>query len=252
MTDPTPRPATSILLLREAGEGAGLEVFMLLRNSHLAFCGGALVFPGGKVESSDGHRRLREHCLAAEHLEDEELRFRVAGLRELFEESGILLARRAGADGLLEETELAGLRERWQGAVQDNAERFLDLLREEGLQLAVDLLEPFAHWVTPSFLERRFDTRFFIAAAPTGQAARHDGGEAVDSLWINPAHALAEGEAGRHSLVFVTAQNLRLFHGIEQVEQALAMARQRPRRSVEPWLEDIGGIRHLRIPDDAG
>ncbi|WP_069862876.1 hypothetical protein [Pseudomonas citronellolis] len=93
-----PRPATSILLLREAEEGTGLEVFMLLRNPQVAFCDGALVFPGGKVEQADGHARLRQHCLGADALDDDELRFRVAGLRELFEESGILLARRAGSE----------------------------------------------------------------------------------------------------------------------------------------------------------
>ncbi|MED5606498.1 hypothetical protein VV867_02185 [Pseudomonas sp. JH-2] len=247
-----PRPATSILLLREAEEGDELEVFMLQRNPQVAFCGGALVFPGGKLEDADGHARFRQHCLGADSLDDDELRFRVAGLRELFEESGILLARRQGCEGLLDGAALAELKARWQRHIQGDARRFLELLEEESLLLAIDQLEPFAHWVTPAFLDKRFDTRFFIAAAPAGQAALHDGGEAVDSLWINPQRALEEGEAGRHSLVFVTAQNLRLLLGIDNLAQALAMARQRPRRSVQPWLEDIGGIRHLCIPEDAG
>lgn len=247
-----PRPATSILLLREAEEGTGLEVFMLLRNPQVAFCGGALVFPGGKVEQADGHARLRQHCLGADALDDDELRFRVAGLRELFEESGILLARRKGNEQLLDGAELVELKSRWQCHLQGDAGRFLDLLQEEALHLAIDLLEPFAHWITPAFLDKRFDTRFFIAPAPAGQAALHDGGEAVDSLWINPRRALEEGEAGRHSLVFVTAQNLRLLLGIDSLAQALVMARQRPRCSVQPWLKEIGGIRHLCIPEDAG
>ncbi|MCP1641181.1 8-oxo-dGTP pyrophosphatase MutT (NUDIX family) [Pseudomonas citronellolis] len=149
-----PRPATSILLLREAEEGTGLEVFMLLRNPQVAFCGGALVFPGGKVEQADGHARLRQHCLGADALDDDELRFRVAGLRELFEESGILLARRKGNEQLLDGAELVELKSRWQGHLQGDAGRFLDLLQEEALHLAIDLLEPFAHWITPAFLDK--------------------------------------------------------------------------------------------------
>lgn len=251
MTDRQPRPATSVLLLREA-RGGGLEVLMLVRNQQVGFCPGALVLPGGKVDGADAHDALRAHCSGAESLGEEELRFRVAGIREVFEESGLLLARRSGEAQLLSEAEVVALRSRWQLRLQLDASGLLELLQAEDLQLAVDLLEPFAHWVTPAFLDKRFDTRFFLAAAPADQSARHDGGEAVDSLWITPQQALTEGEAGQRSLVFVTAQNLRLFHGIDTLEQALAMARLRPRRSVQPWLEEIGGIRHLRIPEDAG
>ena len=252
MTDTSPRPATSVLLLRQADAGGGLEVFMLVRNPQIGFCPGALVFPGGKVEGDDGHALLRARCSGAQSLDDDELRFRIAGLRELFEESGILLARRTGSCQLLPGSELDALRARWQTPLQADASIFIELLETEDLQLAVEQLEPFAHWVTPAFLDKRFDTRFFLAVAPTGQQARHDGSEAVESLWIAPQQALEEGDAGRHSLVFVTAQNLRLFQGIDSLEQALAMARQRPRCSVQPWLEEIDGIRHLCIPEDAG
>lgn len=252
MTSQNPRPATSVLLIREAHNGGGLEVLMLVRNQQVGFCPGALVFPGGKVESTDGHSALRARCSGAESLGDDELRFRVAGIREVFEESGLLLARRAGVTSLLSKADVSGLRARWQLRLQLDATGLFEMLEAENLLLATDLLEPFAHWVTPDFLDKRFDTRFFLAAAPAGQSAQHDGGEAVDSLWITPHQALAEGEAGRRSLVFVTAQNLRLFHGIDTVVQALAMARTRPRCSVQPWLEEIAGIRHLRIPEDAG
>lgn len=252
MTSQNPRPATSILLLREVLDRGGLEVLMLVRNQQVGFCPGALVFPGGKVESADGQAAVRARCSGAESLSDDELRFRVAGIREVFEESGLLLARRAGDASLLSEADVNGLRARWQLRLQVDAAGLLELLEAEDLRLATDLLEPFAHWVTPDFLDKRFDTRFFLAAAPVGQSAQHDGGEAVESLWITPQQALAEGEAGQRSLVFVTAQNLRLFHGIDTVAQALAMARRRPRRRVQPWLEEIAGIRHLCIPEDAG
>lgn len=252
MTSPQPRPATSVLLLRESKDGGELEVLMLVRNQQVGFCPGALVFPGGKVEHADGHAALRARCSGAESLSEDELRFRVAGIREVFEESGLLLARRVGESCLLSEAEVSDLRSRWQLRLQLDAAGLLELLEAEDLLLAVGLLEPFAHWVTPAFLDKRFDTRFFLAAAPAGQCARHDGGEAVDSLWITPQQALADGEADRRSLVFVTAQNLRLFQGIDTLAQALAMARLRPRCSVQPWLEEIGGVRHLRIPEEAG
>ncbi|MCY1307488.1 hypothetical protein D9M69_619690 [compost metagenome] len=88
--------------------------------------------------------------------------------------------------------------------------------------------------------------------APADQLALHDGGEAIDSLWITPADALAEAESGRYTLVPATAQNLRMLGESATVEQALLVARQRRIVSVEPWLEDIDGIRHLCIPPDAG
>ncbi|MCY1400312.1 hypothetical protein D9M71_153900 [compost metagenome] len=245
-----PRPATTVLLLRPAP--GGVEVFMVVRNHAIDFCSGALVFPGGKQEQADSNPALRARCSGAEQCSDEELGFRIAGIREAFEECGVLLARRRGESELLSAAQLAPIVARWRQRLDSDVADIAELVEAEDLELAVDLMVPFAHWITPEFMAKRFDTWFFAAMAPADQLALHDGSEAVDSLWISPAAALAEADAGRRTLVFATSQNLHLLCSAESVEQALDDARMRQIVSVQPWLEDIGGVRHLRIPADAG
>ncbi|MCY1178385.1 hypothetical protein D9M73_187320 [compost metagenome] len=164
----------------------------------------------------------------------------------------MLLARRRGESELLSAAQLAPIVARWRQRLDSDVADIAELVEAEDLELAVDLMVPFAHWITPEFMSKRFDTWFFAAMAPADQLALHDGSEAVDSLWISPAAALAEAEAGRRTLVFATSQNLHLLCSAESVEQALDDARMRQIVSVQPWLEDIGGVRHLRIPADAG
>ncbi|MCY1409711.1 hypothetical protein D9M71_250670 [compost metagenome] len=255
MTDApiAPRPATTVLLLRPAPTAeSGMEVFMVVRNHQIDFCSGALVFPGGKLERADADPALRARCSGAERCSDEELAFRIAGIREAFEECGVLLARRRGETELLSAAQLAPIVERWRQRLDRDAADIAELVEAEDLELAVDLMVPFAHWITPAFMPKRFDTWFFAAVAPADQLALHDGSEAVDSLWTTPADALAEADAGRYTLVPATSQNLRMLGESANLEQALQAARQRRIVSVEPWLQDIDGVRHLCIPPDAG
>ena len=112
-----------------------------------------------------------------------------------------------------------------------------ELLAGAGLELALDALIPFAHWVTPPIMPKRFDTRFYIVAAPNDQIAIHDGAESVDSVWINPARALAEAKAGKYTLVFATALNVQMLGQSADVASALAAARARRIVTVEPVAE---------------
>src|SRR5215813_462633 len=252
---PVPRPATTVLLLRPSKPGdadSGLEVFMVVRHQKIDAFSGALVFPGGKLEDADGDPRLRTRCGNAEKCSDEELKFRVAGVREAFEECGILLARKRGERAVIAAADLKGIEDRWRTKLAKDEASIVDLVEAEDLELATDLMVPYAHWITPTFAPKRFDTWFFLAEAPEDQIALHDGSESVDSLWIFPQQAIDEAEAGRRTLVHATLKNLELLGETPSVTEAISAACARKVVTVQPWLENRDGKRYLHIPADAG
>ncbi len=253
MTEKTPavaRPAATVLLLRDAP--AGLEVFMVVRHHAIDFASGALVFPGGAVDAADRHPRLRTACTGAEGLGEAELAFRIAAVREAFEECGVLLARRRGDAGLVPADRLAELARRYREPLARNAIGIGDMLDAEGLELAIDALVPFAHWITPEMMPKRFDTWFFLAAAPADQIAAHDGSESVDSIWIRPEDACADADAGRRTIIFPTRMNLEKLGRSRTVAEAFAAARAEPVVTVLPQVEKAPGGRIMRIPIEAG
>jgi len=252
---PPPRPATTVLLLRPSKPGdaaSPLEVFMVVRHHQIDAFSGALVFPGGKLEDADGDPRLRARCGNAETCSDAELRFRVAGVREAFEECGVLLARKRGQRAVVGAAELTGIEQRWSAKLAADEATVVDLVEAEDLELATDLMTPFAHWITPTFAPRRFDTWFFLAEAPEDQIALHDGSESVDSLWISPRQAIDEATSGRRTLVHATLKNLELLAEGKTVVGALSQASERKIVTVQPWVETRDGKRFLHIPEGAG
>ena len=252
---PVPRPATTVLLLRPSKAGdanSGLEVFMVVRHQQIDAFSGALVFPGGKLEDADGDPRLRARCGSAEKCSDEELKFRVAGVREAFEECGILLARKRGQRAVIAAADLLAIEKKWRARLAKDEASIVDLVEAEDLELATDLMVPFAHWITPTFAPRRFDTWFFLAEAPEDQIALHDGSESVDSVWIGAQDAIDEATAGRRTLVHATTKNLELLAEGKTVVGALSQATERKIVTVQPWVENRDGKRFLHIPPDAG
>ena len=250
-----PRPATTVLLLRpsKAGDAASpVEVFMVVRHHQIDAFSGALVFPGGKLEDADGAPRLRPRCGGAEKCSDAELKFRVAGVREAFEECGVLLARKRGQRALVAASELKGIEERWRAKLQKDEATIVDLAETEDLEIATDLMTPFAHWITPTFAPRRFDTWFFLAEAPEDQVALHDGSESVDSVWITPQQAIDEANASKRTLVHATFKNLELLVEGGTVTGAIGQASERKIVTVQPWVETRDGKRFLHIPEGAG
>lgn len=250
-----PRPATTVLLLRPSNPGdAGspLEVFMVVRHHQIDSFSGALVFPGGKLEDADGDPTLRTRCGGAEKISDEELKFRVAGVREAFEECGVLLARKRGQRNLVAAADLKGIEQRWRAKLAKDEASVVDLVEAEDLELATDLMTPYAHWITPTFVPKRFDTWFFLAEAPEDQIALHDGSESVDSVWIGPQAAIEEAAGGKRTLVHATTKNLELLAEAKTVAEALSQASQRKIVTVQPWVEQREGKRFLHIPEGAG
>jgi 8-oxo-dGTP pyrophosphatase MutT (NUDIX family) len=198
----TPRPASTVLLVDSSV--APWQLLMMRRPGGANFAPGAYVFPGGSVHEEDAL------------LGDVD---RAAGTRELFEEVGILLARRPDGRfardpdcGRLRELLAAGAA--WPAA-----------LAELGLAPAHDRLVFLARWITPEVVSRRFDTRFYLARRPPGQTVHPQEGEVADWLWISPEAALAEGGP---TLVHATRRILESVAGEPDAARLIARLRRRP------------------------
>ena len=234
MPEPTVYPAATVLLLRDTA--AGLQVFMVVRHYDIDSFSGALVFPGGKLDPADRDPGLRDCSAGVAHCDAQELAFRVAAVRESFEECGVLLARRRGQSELLQQAEL-GVLQPYRQALLENRIGMLELCQAENLELALDQLRPFAHWITPRLRPKVFDTHFFLAATPPSQQAIHDGHEALDSMWIGSQEAIQKAEAGSLNVIFPTRMNLQRLNRAASVSEAFAMTAREPIIPVQPEVE---------------
>ena len=246
---------------RAATGGTELEVLMVRRNLRSDFVGGAYVFPGGAVDLSDGGSEAEGLCSGRSDAEASALlgfesgglAYWVAVVRETFEEAGLLLARRPGGPPLLagdpdEEARFAAERR----SVNDGSRRFLDLVRDERLLLSVGDIHYFAHWITPRGAPRRYDTRFFVAAAPPGQIAAHDAGETIADVWITPHDALAQHRTGEIEIIFPTIRNLqaigRFATSAELLDAAARASSAVP--AIEPRVVPDGSGMRIVLPGD--
>jgi 8-oxo-dGTP pyrophosphatase MutT (NUDIX family) len=252
----TARPASTILLLRDsAGPGGNgeIEVFMMVRHYEIDFNSGALVFPGGSVDAGDHDIAGRPELYAGgEGLDAQALGFRIAAIRETFEESGILLAKPRGSTSLVDAKRAGEIAALHRAALCEGKTTFLKVLTDNGMLLTLDELVPYAHWITPEGMPKRFDTWFFLAAAPPEQAGAHDGKESTDSIWVSPREALAGGESDRFKLPFPTTRNLIKLGKHRMVKDALDEGRQSRIVTVMPVMTKLNGGRQLRIPAEAG
>ena len=254
--DPAARPpvparaAASLLLGRDGPDGP--ELFLLARSHKSPFASGALVYPGGAVDDADRNPALRTRAEGSDGFSEDDLAFRVAAIREAFEECGILLARARGSNDLVGRGRVDSIRHRFTDALADHSLDMLELAEAEDLVLACDHLVPFAHWITPETQPKRFDTHFFLANAPRDQEAMHDGHESTDSVWITPAALVKAADAGEWYVMFPTRLNAQKFGRSERVADALADARSSPVVTVMPRGQKVEGGRRLRIPAGAG
>lgn len=242
---PPPTPSAAVILLRDSDRrgGGGIEVLMQRRREQATAFAGVVVFPGGKVAAVDAHPDFHAAAdLGAPH--PFEPARQLAALRELFEESAILLAR--GRGDAEARARLLPHRER----LDRNPELWPALLAEHGLRLAADLLVPWARWVTPEFAPRRFDSTLFAAAAPEGQAPI-GGREADEYLWARPADLLAAADREELYLVFVTRMNLMRLARHATVAEALEAGRRGPHPTIQPKKAETPAGDMVRIPPDA-
>ena len=222
------RPAATVLLLRD-GE-RGLEVLLLRRTSAAVFSPGAHVFPGGALDDADAAAAAvcgqftDAHASAALAIASGGLAYYVAAVRECFEEAGVLLARGA-ADRVplrLDDPVVCARYSSHRRAVHGGTLSLADLCDREQLELTVDELRPFGHWITPPGGPRRYDTRFFITTAPPAQEPSHDEHETTEHGWHRPADVLAAHRRGELDLILPTQRTLELIADGRDVDRVLA------------------------------
>lgn len=242
------RPAATLLLVRDGGDG--LEVLLARRGEKGDFPG-LHVFPGGLVDPGDRSGTL----LAASRLSERDAARRLPGLedplawylaavRESFEEAGVLLG-----EGLPDET----TRLDWHRRVAARDATFADLVAAHDIRLATDTLGLFSHWITPTLVPRRYDTRFFVARMPADQEPRPDGRETVRFDWFTPRAALEAGERREIQLIFPTIRNLEALAAFADAESLLAYcATPRVVPAIMPKMVSGADGMRLLLPGDAG
>ncbi len=223
-----PRAAATVVVVRDSAS-SGLEVLLSRRAERGDHNSGAWVFPGGIVDAAD--REAHACCIGLDDaaasrrlgLPHGGLDYYVAAVRECFEEAGLLFA--ADRSGTL--VDLAGAAgerwAQWRSPLHRGERSIVEFCREAELQLAVDRLVYLSHWLTPPGRAKRFDTRFFIAAAPASQEGAHDGTEMLEQLWLRPADALARGASLK--LMTPTLKTLELIASHTSVQALLDWAR---------------------------
>jgi len=249
------RPASTVVLLRPSR--ARFDVFLVRRSDAVAFMGGAHVFPGGRVDPDDRIADARAMAdggeAAAARMPDvspeHAVAHSVAALRELFEEAGVLLARRNGRIVTIDgdsPNRFAAHRH----SLLAGTSSFAGILGAEGLRLALDELTYFAHWVTPEIEIRRFDARFFVARAPEGQTPVHDEGETIDSEWLDPAEAIARARNEEIALPPPTWTTLSALAKFGSIDDVMQWAGRTPIPRVQPGFLRRGDETLVLYPGD--
>ena len=257
-----PKKATTVILLREM-KPDGFEVFLLKRHEKSSFMGGNYVYPGGRVDSDDGSQEMISLCKEMTPVEahrmfggtnslEESVAFRVAGIRELFEESGVFLAYDQNGNLFYpkdppEEERVSNLR----GLLQKAERTLWQIAQEEKLSLALDQLRYYAHWITPEARSERFDTRFFLARHPAGQEATHDQKETTAGLWLTPREALAKNLEGTVVLSPPTLKTLEDLSQFKDVEDLFHSLEEKVIRPVLPILTKVSDDTFILFPWDS-
>jgi 8-oxo-dGTP pyrophosphatase MutT (NUDIX family) len=245
----TPREAATVMLVRDDPD---LQVFMLRRNLNADWVGGAYVFPGGAVDAGDRASAVLARCPDRSDADASTrlgvatggLGYWVAGVRETFEEAGVLLARSVATGAPVDPS--SAVLETRRDELNQGALTFAALLEAEDLLLDVGALHYFSHWITPEGNHRRYDTRFFVAAAPDGHAYLHDDAETVASIWIRPADALAAGDRGELDLIFPTRKSLESLSRFTHAQEVLDAVTQ---SGLPRVVQEFGGTR-VALPGD--
>jgi 8-oxo-dGTP pyrophosphatase MutT (NUDIX family) len=230
-------PAATLVVFRDVAGGAP-ELLLVERAKAMAFAGGALVFPGGRVDPGD-------HALAAMlGRDDDETAARIAAIRETIEEAGLPI----GLSPMPPHAAFERLRADLHAGIA-----FAEALAMANTSLDLDALEYFARWVPAHAHSRIFDTRFYLARLlADAPPARVDATENTRLLWATAAQVLADADAGRATIIFPTRRNLERLAQFASFDAAVADARAHRIGTVTPWTETRDGVVHLCIPDDLG
>lgn len=233
MAEPEAIPAATVIVMRE-GAGAP-ELLMVERAKAMAFAGGALVFPGGRVDAGD---RLLAETLTGD---PDDIAARIAAVRETLEEAGVAVGLELDAHAIPD------VRRRLYAGELPAA-----VFEDVGAALHLDALVPFARWVPRGVQHKVFDTRFYLARAPEGAEPVVDGNENVRVFWASARAVLDAADAGKVTIIFPTRRNLERLADFASYSDAVTDAGAHPVRTITPWIEARGDGDHLCIPDDLG
>lgn len=239
-----PRPAATVVLVRDGGSGP--EILLLRRVRNSGFVPGAYVFPGGRVDESDARADLvaladglsaaeAESRLRHTNAHPPAIAYYMAAIREAFEETGILVARSLDgtpAVGAAQDASVLLLRD----ALLDGKTTFEAVIAGMGARLELKRMEYLAHWVTPVVEPRRYDTRFFLAGVPAGTEAAIHASEMTDAVWLTAEAALARNDDGTLPMIFPTIRTLQDLQGFENVSAVLEHFAQLRIPTIEPRL----------------
>jgi len=227
-----PRPASTLILMRDGASGP--EVLMLQRTQSAVFLGGAYVFPGGSLDESDADPRILKRIRGEAKIPPAP--YWVAAVRECFEEAGVLM----GVDA-----------RRAESLMHYRKRPFVELLENENLHIPADAIAYYGHWITAPGRPRRFDTRFFLAVAPEGQAGSHDAMETIHDVWITPREALERGARNEIELVPATQSTLQDLKSFKTAREAFEAVRARPEPEVNRacWAQGKDGAKLFRRVD---
>lgn len=235
-------PAATIVLIRDVSDtgagvegGGGVEVLLMRRHGRSGFVPGAWVFPGGRVDPADSAPPLYQRITGLPSEPVPESAFWTAALREVFEETGVLLARDADGGWAPDTASDSSMEAHRSGLMADEV-TLMDVLEERGLTLDAEVMVHVAHWVTPVVESRRYDTHFFAAALPSDRIATPDPREMTEAAWLTPHDALERFERGEMPMVFPTVRTLQALGEYRSTRDVIDTFRQRHIPRVLPRL----------------
>lgn len=236
------RPAATLVLLCDQPKGPP-HILMVVRGATMEFAAGALVFPGGAVDTAD--RALAARVASSFAIEVDDAASRIAAIRETIEEIGIV----CGLDREATPDETATLRQALLGGADMESS-----LAQVGLSLDLAALVPFARWFPPKWITKRiYDTRFYVARATSDlHAAAPDGSETVRVFLKSADDYLAMQARGEVSLIFPTHRNVERLAQAGSFDALLDHVRAFPPRLIQPYREERDGAAYLCIPEGLG
>lgn len=254
--------AATVIVLREAA--LGFEVFLVQRHRNSGFMANVYVYPGGKLDQSDCSEqaacRVRgltaaDACKRLNIVPSSFLGLGLflAGVRETFEESGILLACRSGSEqwiDLTSEAQVARRFENYRRELISGDISLTEVAEREDLVISLENIGYFAHWITPYVENRRFDTRFFVTILPPNQRPLHDAVETTDSVWIRPEDALKRYLSNNLLLSPPTIRTLEQLAEFPSAQAVIEDAKIRKPPAILPYIRQFDGITQMLMPGD--
>ncbi|MFO0661169.1 MAG: hypothetical protein U0165_15255 [Polyangiaceae bacterium] len=242
-----PRPSATVLVLRE--NDAGLEIFCVVRHPKSTFLGGALAFPGGKVDPADGDERWAGRLVDSESwsarlgdsLAAPARALGIAACREALEEAALVPT----VGDAIDDEQARELR-----IALESGASLLDELTRRNLVLDLSRLRPFARWVTPTAEARRYDATFFVMPLPAGLSGLAESRETTSGFWGTAESVLARWASGELQMAPPTTRAFELLRSCKTVAEALAVAEKQSLKPICPQFVADAVAPYLALPGD--